>query len=84
VCVQLKAGVFSRRWTYQGKSQDPVAWIAFAAETKRMKPIDEAIFRMVSESSGRNASERIGGLENRKLQRPSPHRKGEGNIDRRN
>jgi hypothetical protein len=29
-----------------------------------MKPIDKAIFWMVSESSGRNESERIGGLEN--------------------
>jgi hypothetical protein len=48
-----------------------------------MKPIDKAILGMVSESSGRNASERIGGLETRKLQGPSPHRKGEGNMDRR-
>jgi hypothetical protein len=31
MCVQLKAGVFSRRETYQGKSQDPVARIAFAS-----------------------------------------------------
>ena len=38
-----------------------------------MKPIDKAIFGMVSESSGRNESERIGGLENPKLQGPSPH-----------
>ena len=45
---------------------------------------DKAIFGMVSESSGRNESERIGGLETRKLQWPSPHRKGEGNMDRRN
>jgi hypothetical protein len=30
-----------------------------------MKPIDKAIFGMVSESSGRNESERTGGLENR-------------------
>jgi len=39
--------------------------IAFAEETKRMKPIDKAIFGMVSDSSGRNESERIGGLETR-------------------
>jgi hypothetical protein len=51
---------------------------------KRMKPIDKAIFGMVSESSGRKESERIGGLENPKLQGPSPHRKGEGNMDHRN
>jgi hypothetical protein len=33
-----------------------------------MKPIDKAIFGMVSDSSGRNDSERTGRLENRKLQ----------------
>jgi len=49
-----------------------------------MKPIDKAIFGMVSESSDRNASERIGGLEKPKTpEGPSPHRKGEGNMDRR-
>ena len=32
-------------------------------ETKRMKSIDKAILGMVSESSGRNESERIGDLE---------------------
>ena len=41
-----------------------------------MKPIDKAIFGMVSESSGRNESERIGGLENPKPQGPSPAPKG--------
>jgi hypothetical protein len=30
-------------------------------ETKRMKPIDKTILGMVSESSGRNESKRIGG-----------------------
>jgi hypothetical protein len=33
-----------------------------------MKPIDKAIFGTVSDSSGRNDSERTGRLENRKLQ----------------
>src|SRR5215467_9400823 len=40
--------------SHRGKSQPPVAWVAFVEETKRMKPTDEAIFGMVSESSGRN------------------------------
>jgi hypothetical protein len=40
-----------------------VAWVAFVEETKRMKPTDKAIFRMVSESPGRNASEPTGGLD---------------------
>ena len=35
-------------------------------ETKRMKSIDKAIQGMVSKSSGCNASERIGDLENLK------------------
>jgi hypothetical protein len=41
-----------------------------------MKPIDKAIFGVVSESSGRNESERIGGLENRKAPgaEPAPKR----------
>ena len=35
-------------------------------ETEYLKPIDKAIFGMVSESPGRNESERIGGLERRR------------------
>ena len=40
-------------------------------ETKWMKLTDKAIYRMVSESLGRNASEPIGGPDTNKLQRPS-------------
>ena len=40
-----------------------VAWIAECRETESRKPIDKAILRMVSESSGRNESERRNGLE---------------------
>ena len=48
-----------------GNSQDPVvvSWVAFAEETKRMKPTDKPILGMVSESPGRNASEPTGGLD---------------------
>ena len=46
------------------KVRDPVAWVAFAEETKQMKPTDKAILGMVSESPGRNASEPTGGLDN--------------------
>jgi hypothetical protein len=59
------------------------AWIAGRKETEFLKPIDKAIFGMVSKSSGRNESERIGGLESAKFQRPSPPRRGEGSMDRR-
>src|SRR2546427_4790034 len=40
------------------RARRPVAWIAGWRETDTLKPIDEAIGRMVSESPGRNASER--------------------------
>jgi len=43
--------------------RSPVARVAFVEETKRMKPTDKAIFGMVSESPGRNASEPSGGLD---------------------
>jgi len=47
-----------------GKVRVLVAWVAYVEETKRMKPTDKAIVRMVSESPGRNVSEPVGGLEN--------------------
>ena len=43
--------------------RNPVTWVAFVEETKRMKPTDKAITRMASESPGRNASEPSGGLD---------------------
>jgi len=42
---------------HRGKSQTPVAWVATVEETNLLKPTDKAIFGMVSESPGRNASE---------------------------
>jgi hypothetical protein len=48
-----------------------------------MKPTDKAIFGMVSESPGRNASKPIGGLEKKEIRRPSPLLRGEGSMDRR-
>jgi len=53
VCPE-KAGVFSGKQSHQGKSQGPVAWIVGRKETESREPIDKAIKRMVSESSGRN------------------------------
>ena len=40
-----------------------VAWIAERREIEFLMPIDKAIFRVVSKSSGRNESERRFGLE---------------------
>ena len=46
-----------------------VAWIAEKREIEFLMPIDKAIFRMVSKSSGRNESKRRFGLERRWPQR---------------
>jgi hypothetical protein len=46
-----------------------------------MKLTDKAIFGMVSESPGRNASEPTGGPDNKKVRRPSPLLSGEGSMD---
>ena len=62
-CVQRRlvcsVGVSPTR----AKVRSPVAWIARVEETKHVKPIDKAIFGMVSESPGHNASEPRGGPE---------------------
>ena len=55
--------MFSGSQSHGGRVRTFVAWVASGEETKRMKPTDEAIFRMVSESPGRNVSERSDGLE---------------------
>ena len=61
-----------------------VAWIAERREIEFLMPIDKAIFRMVSKSSGRNESERRFGLEKAKFQRkPSSQPEGEGSMGRR-
>jgi hypothetical protein len=67
--VQDKASVLSGRQTHQVIVRSLVAWIAERREIKFLMPIDKAIFRMVSKSSGRNESERGFGLEKRKPQR---------------
>ena len=72
--------MFSGRQSHRGNSQNPVAWVAFVEETKRMKPTDKAILGMVSESPGRNESEPTGGLDKIKLRRPSPLVSGEGSM----
>ena len=53
--------------------RSPVAWMAGIRETDYLKPIDKAVFWTVSESPGRNESERTGGPESDNPRRPSPH-----------
>src|SRR5215471_1769817 len=60
--------------------RDPVAWVAFVEETKRMKPTDKSILGMVSESPGRNASEPRSGLDKKIIRRPSPLWSGEDSM----
>ena len=83
MCVQRRLAYSVGVQSHLGKSQSPVAWIAGRKETEFLKPIDKAISRMVSKSLGRNASEPIGGLENR-IRRSSLHFLGEDSMDRRN
>ena len=66
-----EADVFSGSQSRRGKSQSPVTRVAGWRETKTLKPTDQAIGRMVSESPGRNGSERTGGPEILKPRRPS-------------
>ena len=60
VKLVYSAGVNPARARVRG----PVAWIVRRKETEPRKSIDKAILGMVSESSGRNESKRIGGPEN--------------------
>ncbi len=64
--------------------RNSVTWMADMRETEYLKPIDKAILGVVSELSGRNESERIGGLENAKPLRQSLQPKGECSMNSRN
>jgi hypothetical protein len=67
----------------EAKVRNLVAWIAEKRKTESLKPIDKAIYRMVSKPSGRNGSERRSSLEKPKPQRPSTLPECEGSMDRR-
>ena len=62
-CVQLRLACSVGVSPTGGRVRTFVAWVASVEETNRMKPTDEAIFGMASESPGRNVSEPSGGLE---------------------
>ena len=63
-CVQRRLACSVGVSPTGARVRSPVAWIARVEETKLVKPIDKAIFGMVSESPGHNASEPRGGPEN--------------------
>ena len=73
--------MFSRSKAYQGKSQNPVAWIAGVRETETLKPIDKVSFRDTRESPGRNNDKRVSGLEIHCPRGSSSQWKGEGNMN---
>ena len=72
MCVQRRLACSARVSLARVKARDPVAWMAGRRETDYLKPIDKAVQGMVSESPGRNESERTGGPESEKPRRPSP------------
>jgi hypothetical protein len=55
-CVQRRLAYSVGGSPTRATVRSPVAWIVGRKETESRKPIDEAIERMVSESSGRNES----------------------------
>ena len=57
---------------HRGKSQSPVAWVTTVEETNLLKLTDKAIFGMVSELPGRNASEPTGGLDKKRTPEAEP------------
>ena len=63
MCVQRRLACSVGDSPTGAKVRNPVAWVAYVEETKRMKPTDKAILGMVSESPGRNESEPSGGLD---------------------
>ncbi len=71
MCVQVRlvcpAGVSPVRV----RIRSPVAWMAGMRETDYLKPIDKAVFGTVSESPGRNESERMGSPESAKPRKSS-------------
>ena len=75
-----KADAFSGRQSRRGKSQSLVARMAGRRETDDLKPIDKSHRKDDSESPGRSASERKGGLENLKLRKPNLQVMGEGSM----
>ena len=63
MCVQLRLACSAGDSPARVTIRSPVAWMAGMRETDYLKPIDKAVFRTVSESPGRNESERTGGPE---------------------
>ena len=72
LCVQLRLVCSAGVRLARVRIRSPVAWMAGRRETEYLKPIDKVSVRDVSESPGRNESERTGGPESDNPRRPSP------------
>ena len=73
MCVQVRLVCSAGVSPVKVRIRSPVAWMAGMRETDYLKPIDKAVFWTVSESPGRNESERTGGPESENPRRPSSH-----------
>ena len=83
VVCPAKAGVFSRRQTYQGKSQSPVARRAGGRDTNCLKPLDITICGMVASAQAvAQANAEVAPHVSSPRGRAC-HRKGEGSMGRR-
>ena len=78
VVCPVKAGVFSRRQTCRGKSQQPRSLDSRVAGDQNPEACRQSLPWGDCESLGRNESERSGGPESAKPRRPSPQPEGEG------
>ncbi len=72
MCVQGRLVCSAGVRPVRVRIKSPVAGMAGMRETDYLKPIDKAVFWTVSESPGRNESERTGGPESDNPRRPSP------------
>ncbi len=63
VVCPAKAGVFRGIKPSRVRVSNPLAWVAIVEEMKLLKPTDKVLFSRMSELSGCNANERIGGSE---------------------
>ncbi len=84
VVCPVKAGMFSRRRTCRGNSQEPRSLDSRVAGNQDPEAYRQGLPRGDHESPGRNDSERECGLEIEKTRGPSPHPKGEGSMGCRN
>ncbi len=73
MCVQVRLVCSAGVSPVRVRIRSPLAWMAGKRETEYLKPIDKASVRDVSESPGRNESERTGGPESENPRRSSPH-----------